>query len=155
MKTNYLKKRVEEIFQLIDLLTNKANEDTETANDILKQVKEAEDDEVRIALMKKFKKTQFFNNLKFSDIEKITPVLIELISLAKLMDVDLELTEFQEDYYTKMKPRFSTIYKKNKGNLELVYPELEKIVEKEIENPSETELDAINKMVETLKTRDE
>ena len=92
MKTNYLKKRVEEIFQLIDLLTNKANEDTETANDILKYVKEAEDDEVRITLMKKFKKTQFFNNLKFSDIEKITPVLIELISLAKLMDVDLDLT---------------------------------------------------------------
>lgn len=150
MKIEYIKQRVNELWSLIEQLRDSATEDTKVANDLILKIRESKDEDEKIELMKKFKKTQFFNNLKLSEMEKTMPVLVELVSLAKVVDVDLELTDEQESIIDTNKKRITPMYIVDKNQLVFVHKELEEAVDKEINNPSESDLAALKNIFKAV-----
>lgn len=143
---NYLSSRIQELFKFIQALSDEAKEDTIDAKETLKKLSETEDKEEKAELFKAFKKIQFFNNLKFVEIDRFIPVLVELVNMARLMDIELELTEEQEKLVEAGKIRFKPMYIYDKNELKLLNTEIESMVVEELNNPSSTDLEAISKL---------
>ena len=150
MDLKYIKKRVGEIFTLLNAIRNSTEEDTKRGNEIIKEVREEEDENQKIELVKQFKKLQFFNNFKLDQMEKIIPGLLELVSLAKVIDLDLELTDEQEAMIHINKHRFAPMYVYDKNELIFMNKELEDVITSELEKPSATDMEAINNIINAI-----
>ena len=72
---NYLTQRIRELLNLIYALRDEANEDTQRAKELLEKFKETKDNDEKVEYTKAFKKVEFFNNIKLSDIAKQIPFL--------------------------------------------------------------------------------
>lgn len=150
MDLKYIKKRVGEIFTLLNAIRNSTEEDTKRGNEIIKEVREEEDENQKIELVKQFKKLQFFNNFKLDQMEKIIPGLLELVSLAKVIDLDLELTDEQEAMIHINKHRFAPMYVYDKNELIFMNKDLEDVITSELDKPSATDMEAINNIINAI-----
>lgn len=150
MNVDYIKQRVQELFLYINYLKDSANTDTKEASDTIQKIKETTNEDDSLNLMKKFKKLQFFNNLKLGEMEKTMPILIELISIANVIDLDLELNEEESTVFKMNKNRIKPMYVVDKNTLVFNFPELEVAVDKEINEPSPSDLEALKKITKAL-----
>ena len=147
---NYLTQRIRELLNLIYALRDEANEDTQRAKELLEKFKETKDNDEKVEYTKAFKKVEFFNNIKLSDIDKHIPILLELVSVAKVLDVETGLTEEEEKMLELSKVRFATFFILSKGKLEILNKDLEAVIVNELNNPSENDLKAIEKISKVL-----
>ena len=150
MDLQYLKQRVVELFTYLSYLKESANEDTKKANELIIKIKEVTTDEDSLELVKQFKKLQFFNNLKLGEMEKTMPTIIELVSIAQVIGIELNLNEEEETIIKMNKTRTTPMYIVDKSQLIFNHPELEAAVEKELDNPSETDLEALKKLIKVI-----
>lgn len=150
MDLNHIKWRVGEIFTLLHAIRKSTDDDTKRGNEIIKEVREEEDENQKIELVKQFKKLQFFNNFKLDQMEKIIPGLLELVSLAKVLDVELDLTDEQEAMIHVNKHRFAPMYVYDKNELIFMNKDLEEVISNELEKPSATDMDAINNIINAI-----
>ena len=148
---NYLTQRIRELLNLIYALRDEANEDTQRAKELLEKFKETNDNDEKVEYTKAFKKVEFFNNIKFSDIDKHIPILLELVSVAKVLDVETGLTEEEEKMLELSKVRLAPFFILDKGKLEILNKDLETVIINELNNPSESDLKAIEKISKVLK----
>lgn len=147
---NYLTQRIRELLNLIYALRDEANEDTQRAKELLEKFKETKDNDEKVEYTKAFKKVEFFNNIKLSDIDKHIPILLELVSVAKVLDVETGLTEEEEKMLELSKVRFAPLFILSKGKLEILNKDLETVIVNELNNPSENDLKAIEKISKVL-----
>lgn len=147
---NYLTQRIRELLNLIYALRDEANEDTQRAKELLEKFKETNDNDEKVEYTKAFKKVEFFNNIKLSDIDKHIPILLELVSVAKVLDVETGLTEEEEKMLELSKVRFASFFILSKGKLEILNKDLETVIVNELNNPSENDLKAIEKISKVL-----
>lgn len=145
MNKEHLKNRVQELFTFLNALKEDSDKDIEKVNTVLKQLKETTEEGEKVELVKQYKKLSFFNNLKLVEFDKNIPVLVELISLAKIMDIDLSLEDQQEEIYQVHKKRVVPFFIFDKNELKAFNPEIEELVNKELEKPSTTDMEFINK----------
>ena len=150
MNIEYIKQRVRECITYLTLISESANEDTLEANKVIAEIRSETDETAKMDLIKKFKKIQFFNNFKLMESEKIIPRLLELVDVAKIIDIDLELTEEEEDMISLNKTRFSPSYALDKGTIIFINKELEEIIDKELEKPSSSDMQAINNILKVI-----
>lgn len=150
MDLNHIKWRVGEIFTLLHAIRKSTDDDTKRGNEIIKEVREEEDENQKIELVKQFKKLQFFNNFKLDQMEKIIPGLLELVSLAKVLDVELDLTDEQEAMIHVNKHRFAPMYVYDKNELIFMNKDLEEVISNELEKPSATDMEAINNIINAI-----
>lgn len=148
---NYLTQRIRELLNLIYALRDEANEDAQRAKELLEKFKETNDNDEKIEYTKAFKKVEFFNNIKFSDIDKHLPIILELVSAAKILDVETGLTEEEEKMLELSKVRLAPFFILDKGKLEILNKDLEAVIINELNNPSESDLKAIEKISKVLK----
>lgn len=148
---NYLTQRIRELLNLIYALRDEANEDAQRAKELLEKFKETNDNDEKIEYTKAFKKVEFFNNIKFSDIDKHLPIILELVSAAKVLDVETGLTEEEEKMLELSKVRLAPFFILDKGKLEILNKDLETVIINELNNPSESDLKAIEKISKVLK----
>ena len=148
---NYLTQRIRELLNLIYALRDEANEDAQRAKELLEKFKETNDNDEKIEYTKAFKKVEFFNNIKFSDIDKHLPIILELVSAAKILDVETGLTEEEEKMLELSKVRLAPFFILDKGKLEILNKDLETVIINELNNPSESDLKAIEKISKVLK----
>ena len=147
---NYLTQRIRELLNLIYALRDEANEDTQRAKELLEKFKETKDNDEKVEYTKAFKKVEFFNNIKLSDIDKHIPILLELVSIAKVLDVETGLTEEEAKMLDLSKARFAPFFILSKGKLEILNKDLETVIINELNNPSENDLKAIEKISKVL-----
>lgn len=147
---NYLTQRIRELLNLIYALRDEANEDTQIAKELLEKFKETKDNDEKVEYTKAFKKVEFFNNIKLSDIDKHIPILLELVSVAKVLDVETGLTEEEAKMLDLSKVRFAPFFILSKGKLEILNKDLETVIVNELNNPSENDLKAIEKISKVL-----
>lgn len=150
MDISYIKKRVNELFTYINYLRDSATDDTRVASELISKTKSVPDEDEKIELIKKFKKIQFFNNLKLAELEKTMPTLVELVSISKILDLDLGLTEEQELVIETNKKRTAPMYTVDKDKLMFIHKELEDAVDLEINNPSESNVEALKNLVKAM-----
>lgn len=148
---NYLTQRIRELLNLIYALRDEANEDAQRAKELLEKFKETNDNDEKIEYTKAFKKVEFFNNIKFSDIDKHLPIILELVSASKILDVETGLTEEEEKMLELSKVRLAPFFILDKGKLEILNKDLEAVIINELNNPSESDLKAIEKISKVLK----
>lgn len=148
---NYLTQRIRELLTLIYTLRDEANEDAQRAKELLEKFKESNDNDEKIEYTKAFKKVEFFNNIKFSDIDKHLPIILELVSAAKILDIETGLSEEEEKMLELSKVRLAPFFILNKGKLEILNKDLEDVIINELNNPSENDLKAIEKISKVLK----
>lgn len=148
---NYLTQRIRELLNLIYALRDEANEDTQRAKELLEKFKETNDNDEKVEYTKAFKKVEFFNNIKFSDIDKHLPIILELVSAAKILDIETGLTEEEEKMLELSKVRLAPFFILDKGKLEILNKDLETVIINELNNPSENDLKAIEKISKVLK----
>lgn len=148
---NYLAQRIRELLNLIYALRDEANEDAQIAKELLEKFKETNDNDEKIEYTKAFKKVEFFNNIKFSDIDKHLPIILELVSAAKILDVETGLTEEEEKMLELSKVRLAPFFILDKGKLEILNKDLEAVIINELNSPSESDLKAIEKISKVLK----
>lgn len=148
---NYLTQRIRELLTLIYALRDEANEDAQRAKELLEKFKETNDNDEKIEYTKAFKKVEFFNNIKFSDIDKHLPIILELVSAAKILDIETGLSEEEEKMLELSKVRFAPFFILDKGKLEILNKDLETVIINELNNPSENDLKAIEKISKVLK----
>lgn len=148
---NYLTQRIRELLNLIYALRDEANEDAQRAKELLEKFKETNDNDEKIEYTKAFKKVEFFNNIKFSDIDKHLPIILELVSAAKILDIETGLTEEEEKMLELSKVRLAPFFILDKGKLEILNKDLETVIINELNNPSENDLKAIEKISKVLK----
>ena len=148
---NYLTQRIRELLNLIYALRDEANEDAQIAKELLEKFKETNDNDEKIEYTKAFKKVEFFNNIKFSDIDKHLPIILELVSAAKILDVETGLTEEEEKMLELSKVRLAPFFILDKGKLEILNKDLEAVIINELNSPSESDLKAIEKISKVLK----
>lgn len=147
MNLEYYKQRFWELYNYATALRQEADRDALEGKEILDALKEAETEEDKTTLLKEFKKNQFFTNLKLSEMEKTLHVAVELVSMSKVMGIDLELTPEIEELYELGKPRFVPLYSLKGGELIFLNKEMEKAVEDELNRPSENDLEAVRKIL--------
>lgn len=148
---NYLTQRIRELLTLIYTLRDEANEDAQRAKELLEKFKETNDNDEKIEYTKAFKKVEFFNNIKFSDIDKHLPIILELVSAAKILDIETGLSEEEEKMLELSKVRLAPFFILDKGKLEILNKDLEAVIINELNNPSENDLKAIEKISKVLK----
>ena len=148
---NYLTQRIRELLNLIYALRDEANEDAQRAKELLEKFKETNDNDEKIEYTKAFKKVEFFNNIKFSDIDKHLPIILELVSAAKILDIETGLSEEEEKMLELSKARLAPFFILDKGKLEILNKDLEAVIINELNNPSENDLKAIEKISKVLK----
>lgn len=148
---NYLTQRIRELLTLIYTLRDEANEDAQRAKELLEKFKESNDNDEKIEYTKAFKKVEFFNNIKFSDIDKHLPIILELVSAAKILDIETGLSEEEEKMLELSKVRLAPFFILDKGKLEILNKDLEAVIINELNNPSENDLKAIEKISKVLK----
>ena len=148
---NYLTQRIRELLTLIYALRDEANEDAQRAKELLEKFKESNDNDEKIEYTKAFKKVEFFNNIKFSDIDKHLPIILELVSAAKILDIETGLSEEEEKMLELSKVRLAPFFILDKGKLEILNKDLEAVIINELNNPSENDLKAIEKISKVLK----
>lgn len=148
---NYLTQRIRELLTLIYTLRDEANEDAQRAKELLEKFKESNDNDEKIEYTKAFKKVEFFNNIKFSDIDKHLPIILELVSAAKILDIETGLSEEEEKMLELSKVRLAPFFILDKGKLKILNKDLEDVIINELNNPSENDLKAIEKISKVLK----
>ena len=147
---NYFKNRIVEIYTLISAMREASIEDGIQAKSLLEEIKAATEDEERIALIKVFKKLEFFNHLRTMEMDKMLPIIIDLISLAVLEDIDTGLTEDQISSVNAAKERFVPLFIFEKNTLKFFNPDMEAIVDAELNNPERSDIQAFNKLIKGL-----
>ena len=150
MNLEYINQRVREMFNYLEALKDAANEDTVSANNLLAKLKEENDEPTKMDLIKQFKKIQFFNNFKLMESEKVIPALIEAINLAKVLGLEIELSDDEEAMLDVNKKRFAPMYVLDKGTMIFMNKDLEEMIDKELEKPSATDVQAITNILNVV-----
>ena len=150
MDTSYIKTRVKELFTYLEYLKEAADKDTVEANKIVSEIKSTEEEEEKINLITKFKKIQFFNNMKLMEVEKTIPILIEMYKLSQSISLDLELNEVQQDMIEINLKRNQPMYIVDKNELVFLNKELEEVIDQELSRPADTDAAAIKNVLGAL-----
>lgn len=147
MDIQYIKQRFREQLQYITVLKDSANKQAEEGKTLLEKFKTEENEELKLEYLRDFKRLQFFNNLKLIEIEKILPVLVELVSISRVLGLDLELNDMEEHMYDEGKKRFQPAYIIQGNELVFLNKDMEDLINKELDTPSETDAEVVRKIL--------
>ena len=151
MGTEYIVQRGWELYNYAKALREEANTDALRGKELLREMSEATDEEVKLNILKAFKKNQFFNNLKLSEMEATLKVLVEVISICKVMGLETNMTEDLENLYEVGKKRFIPMYALKGDKLEFLNKEMEEVIDKELDTPSDSDLEAVRNILKANK----
>lgn len=150
MDNKYIIQRAQELLNYIKQIISSSEVSNKRANEIIEKVKTTSEENEKLELLKEFKKIQFFDNLKLTEIERFFPILLELHSVSKVINLELNLSEEDENFIEVNKHRFQPLYTFDKNELRLINPKLEEIINSELNSPAKSDFEAIKNITKAL-----
>lgn len=148
MNLDYIKQRLWEQHEYFSILKSSSDKDLEEGKDLINKIKSSETSkEDRKVLFNNFKRNQIIGNLKLAEIDKTINTMMELISLAKVLDVDLGFEDDVQNIYETYKDKLTPLFDVKGDTIKVLNDEYSTLIESSLSNASENDDLYISKLV--------
>ena len=148
MNLDYIKQRLWEQHEYFSILKASSDKDLEDGKELINKIKSSETSkEDRKVLFNSFKRNQIIGNLKLAEIDKTINTMMELISIAKVLDVDLGFEDDVQKIYETYKDKLTPLFDVKGDTIKVLNDEYSTLIESSLSNASENDDMYISKLV--------
>lgn len=148
MNLDYIKQRLWEQHEYFSILKASSDKDLEDGKELINKIKSSETSkEDRKVLFNSFKRNQIIGNLKLAEIDKTINTMMELISIAKVLDVDLGFEDDVQKIYETYKDKLTPLFDVKGDTIKVLNDEYSTLIESSLSNSSENDDMYISKLV--------